>query len=86
LPRAGIESALKKEIDVVIPYAGEAVVSSIMYGKPSALQMPIDPLGAFMEDLAYMYSMDDHKQNPPENTRDRVKKIKERAQARQWKS
>jgi len=86
LPRAGIESALKKEIDVVIPYAGEAVVSSIMYGKPSALQVPIDPLGAFMEDLAYMYSMDDHKQNPPENTRDRIKKVKERAQARQWKS
>ncbi|MBI5946352.1 MAG: response regulator [Chloroflexi bacterium] len=86
LPRAGIESALKKEVNIVIPFAGDAVVTSIMYGKPSALQMPIDPLGAFLEDLAYLYSKDDHKKNPPENTRDRVKRVKERAQARQWKS
>ncbi len=86
LPRAGIESALKKEINIVIPYAGDAVVSSIMYGKPSALQTPLDPLGAFLEDLAYLYSKEEHKQNPPENVRDRIKRVKERAQARQWKS
>jgi pilus assembly protein CpaE len=86
LPRTGIESALKKEINIVIPFAGEAVVSSIMLGKPSALQTPLDPLGAFLEDLAYLNSKEEHKQNPPEITRDRIGQVKKRAQARQWKS
>jgi pilus assembly protein CpaE len=86
LPRAGIEGALKKELGVVIPYAGDAVVASIMYGKPSALQTPLDPLGAFLEDLAYLYSKDEHKQNPPENAGEGLKRVKERAQARQEKS
>ena len=85
MPRAGIESALKKEMDVVIPYAGEAVVTSIMYGKPSALQTPLDPLGAFLEDLAYLYSNEDQKQNPPENAGEGLKRVKERAHVRQDK-
>jgi pilus assembly protein CpaE len=86
LPRAGIEAALKKEIGVVIPYAGEVVVASIMYGKPSALQMPLDPLGAFLEDLAYLYSKEEHKQNPPESVGEGFKRVKERTQARLEKS
>ena len=86
LPRAGIKAALKKEIGVVIPYAGEVVVDSIMYGKPSALQMPLDPLGAFLEDLAYLYSKEEHKQNPPENVGEGFKRVKKRAQARLEKS
>jgi hypothetical protein len=86
LPRAGIKAALKKEIGVVIPYAGEVVVDSIMFGKPSALQMPLDPLGAFLEDLAYLYSKEEHKQNPPENVGDGFKRVKKRAQSRLEKS
>jgi pilus assembly protein CpaE len=82
LPRAGIKDALKKEIGVVIPYAGEVVVDSIMYGKPSTLQMPHDPLGAFLEDLAYLFSKEEHKQNPPENSSEGFKRVKKRAQAR----
>jgi pilus assembly protein CpaE len=86
LPRTGIEEALKKEIDVVIPYAGEAVVTSILYGKPSVLQTPLDPLGAFLEDLAYLYSKEDHKQNLPENTGEGLRRVKARIQVRQEKS
>ena len=82
LPRAGIEAALKKEIGVVIPYAGEVVVASIMYGKPSALQMPLDPLGAFLEDLAYLYSKEEDKQSPPEKVGEGFKRVKERARTR----
>ena len=81
LPRAGIEGALKKELGVVIPYAGDAVVASIMYGKPSALQTPLDPLGAFLEDLAYLYSKEEHKQNPPEKAGEGLKRVKERGHA-----
>ena len=83
LPRSGIEGALKKQIDVVIPYAGEAVVASIIYGKPSALQKPLDPLGIFLEDLAYFYSKEEHKQNPPEHVGEGLNRVKERAAARQ---
>jgi len=86
LQRAGIEAALKKEIGVVIPYAGEVVVASIMFGKPSALQMPLDPLGTFLEDLAYLYSKEEHKQNPPESVGEGFKRVKARAQARLEKS
>ena len=82
LPRAGIEGALKKQIDVVIPYAGEAVVASIMYGKPSTLQKPLDPLGAFLEDLAYLYSTEEHKQHPPEKPGEGLKRVKERAHSK----
>jgi pilus assembly protein CpaE len=86
LPRAGIVSALKKELGVVIPYAGEAVVTSIMYGRPSTLQMPLDPLGAFLEDLAYLYSKEEHKESPPESAGEGLKRVKERAHARLEKS
>jgi pilus assembly protein CpaE len=86
LPRAGIEGALKKELGVVIPYAEEAVVASIMYGKPSALKTPLDPLGAFLEDLAYLYSKEDHIQNPPEGVGEGFKRVKARAKVRQEKS
>ena len=82
LPRAGIEGALKKQIDVVIPHAGEAVVASIMYGKPSTLQKPLDPLGAFLEDLAYLYSTEEHKQHPPEKPGEGLKRVKERSRSK----
>jgi pilus assembly protein CpaE len=82
LSLAGIEAALKKEIGVVIPYAGEAVVASIMYGKPSTLKMPLDPLGAFLEDLAYLYSKEEYKKNPPELVGAGHKRVKDRAQTR----
>jgi len=86
LPRAGIEAALNKEIGVVIPYAGDMVVSSIMYGKPPTLQIPLNALGAFLEDLAYRYSKEEHKQNPPASAGEGLKRIKGRVQARQKKS
>ena len=86
LPRAGIEAALKKEIGVVIPHAGDMVVSSIMYGKPPSLQMPLNPLGAFVEDLAYQYSTEEHKQNPPESAGEGLNRVKKRVQARLKKS
>jgi len=85
LPRAGIEGALKRELGVVIPYAGDAVVASILYGKPSVLQTPLDPLGAFLEDLAYLFSKEDHKKNPPENAGEGLKRVKDRLHTRQEK-
>ena len=85
LPRAGIESALKRELGVVIPYAGDAVVASILYGKPSVLQTPLDPLGAFLEDLAYLFSKEDHKKSAPENAGAGLIRVKERMHARQEK-
>jgi pilus assembly protein CpaE len=86
LPRSGIEGALKKELGVVIPYAEDAVVASIMYGKPSALKEPLDPLGAFLEDLAYLYSKEEHKQIPPEGVGEGLKRVKARTKSRQDKS
>jgi pilus assembly protein CpaE len=85
LPRAGIEAALKREMGVVIPYAEEMVVSSIMHGKPATLELPLNPLGAFLEDLAYQYSKEEHIQNPPQDAGEGLKRVKSRAQSRQKK-
>lgn len=82
LPRQGIESALKKEMAVVIPNAGEAVVSAIMYGKPSGLQKPLDPLGAFLEDLAYQYSEEQDKQISTDAGGEGLKRVRERAKSK----
>jgi hypothetical protein len=70
----------------VIPYAEDAVVASIMYGKPSTLKEPLDPLGAFLEDLAYLYSKEEHKQIPPEGVGEGLKRVKARTKSRQDKS
>lgn len=86
LTKSSIEGALKRDLGVVIPYAGDSVVSSIMYGKPSTLQTPLEPLGAFLEDMAYLYSKEDHKQNPPETIGEGYKRVKKRASARQEKA
>ncbi|MBI5842061.1 MAG: response regulator [Chloroflexi bacterium] len=86
LPRKEMETALKKEISVVIPHAGDSLVTAITLGKPPTLQTPLDPLGTFLEDLAYLYSRQDHKDNPPEQPGPGWKRVKDREKTHQAKS
>ncbi len=67
LARKAIEKTLKREIDVVIPYASEPLVKSINLGVPAVLDDTNPPLVALFENFAYLLSREDHKNNPPAN-------------------
>ncbi|MEW6405177.1 MAG: response regulator [Chloroflexota bacterium] len=86
LPRKEMETALKKEVSVVIPHAGEEPITAIILGKPPTLQMPLTPLGAYLEDLAYFFSREDHKQLTPPKMTEAYKRVKEREKTRQTKA
>jgi pilus assembly protein CpaE len=83
LPRAEIEKTLGQKIDVVIPYADESLVAALTLGKPPVFQEPTGPIGALFEDLAYLWSKEAHKKNPPKPAPEGYQRVRERAQAKQ---
>ena len=66
LARAGIEEALKRPINVIIPYAPEPVALAINQGKPPVLDKPTSEIGALFEDLAFFASQEEHRNKRPE--------------------
>jgi pilus assembly protein CpaE len=83
LPRAEIEKTLGQNIEVVIPYVDESLVAALTLGKPPVFQEPAGPVGALFEDLAYFWSKEAHKKNPPKPTTEGYHRVRERAQAKQ---
>lgn len=83
LPRAEIEKTLGQKIDVVFPYADETMVAALTLGKPPAFAEPTAPVGALFEDLAYYWSKEEHKKNPPKPLPDGYVRVRERARAKQ---
>jgi pilus assembly protein CpaE len=83
LARAEIEKAIKKKVDIVLPNVGDALVNALTYGKPPVFKDPNGPIGALFEDLAYYWSKEIHRANPPQNVKDGYKRVRDRAYARQ---
>jgi pilus assembly protein CpaE len=83
LPRAEIEKTLSQKIDVVFPHADETLVAALTLGKPPTFAEPNSPVGALFEDLAYYWSKEDHKKNPPKPLPDGYVRVRERAKAKQ---
>ncbi len=83
LPRAEIEKTLGQKIEVVFPYAEDALVAALTLGKPPAFAEPASPVGALFEDLAYYWSKEEHKKNPPHPLPDGYVRVRERAKAKQ---
>jgi pilus assembly protein CpaE len=83
LPRAEIEKTLGQKIDVVIPYADESLVAALTLGKPPVFQEPAGPVGALFEDLAYYWSKEAHKKNPPKPAPEGYQRVRDRAKAKQ---
>jgi pilus assembly protein CpaE len=79
LPRQDMENALDRKINKIIPNAGDQIATSITLGKPPVLQFPLTPLGAFLEDLAYSFSKEEHRRYPPHPAGEGLKRVKERA-------
>ncbi|MFZ5910507.1 MAG: AAA family ATPase [Chloroflexota bacterium] len=83
LPRAEIEKTLNQKIDVVFPHADETMVAALTLGKPPTFAEPTAPVGALFEDLAYYWSKEEHKKNPPKPLPDGYVRVRERARAKQ---
>jgi pilus assembly protein CpaE len=86
LSRQDMEQALGRKIDTIVPNAGDLVAASITLGKPPVLQVPLPPLGAFLEDLAYSFSSEEHRLHPPQPAGAGLKRVRERARVRQSKA
>ncbi len=86
LPRGEIETALKRKIQIVIPYVADSIVTAITMGKPPIITAPETPLGALLEDLAFRWSDPDQKKKRPENPTEAWLRIAERMRQRAKKS
>ena len=60
LARKDIETALKKSIDLVVPFAPETFVTAINFGTPPIIESPNTPIGALLEDFVFMISKEEH--------------------------
>jgi pilus assembly protein CpaE len=80
-----IEAALKRPVGAVIPFASAAIVASINKGAPVVLQAPNSPIGAALEDLAFLLSKEEHRQTPPSSPTAAWERIASRAKRRQRK-
>jgi pilus assembly protein CpaE len=83
LPRAEIEKTLKHKISLVLPYAGEALVVALTLGKPPAFANPEGAIGALFEDIAYFWSKEEQKSNPPQPYPEGYVRVRKRARAKQ---
>jgi hypothetical protein len=54
-------------------------------GKPPVFAEPASPVGALFEDLAFYWSKEEHKKNPPQPPPDGYVRVRERARAKKKK-
>lgn len=85
LPRADIEKALGRTIDLQIPYASEQIVKAINVGAPPVYLEAQSPLGALFEDFAFLLSKDSHKKTKPQSPTQAWLRVVQRFQQRQAK-
>jgi pilus assembly protein CpaE len=83
LARKDIETALKRPIDLVIPFAPEPTVGAINLGKPPAYNEPNSPLGSLFEDLAFFFSDPEQKKQRPAVQTEAWGRVVQRFQKRQ---
>ena len=85
LAREDINTALKKNIEIIIPFAPEQLVSAINVGVPTVFAEPETPLGALFEDLAFKFSKKEHIDEPPKLPTDVWERVVERGRKRRAK-
>ena len=80
-----IEAAIKRPVDLVIPYAPKYFLPALSYGVPIVLKEPESPIGALFEDLSFAISKEEHNQEIPKNPTDTWKRIARRIKKRREK-
>ncbi len=73
-----IEGALKRSIDLVIPYDVETFVNAINLGVPPVFGAPNTRVAALLEDYAYHLSKEEHRRNRPKSPTDAWKRVNRR--------
>ncbi len=65
LTRKNVETALKRNVDLVLPYDSNSVTYAINYGQPFAYHKPEIVLSQMVENFAMMISTEDDRNIPP---------------------
>jgi pilus assembly protein CpaE len=85
LARKDIESAIRRPVRALIPHMPDDLLPALMVGKPIVLQAATSPAGALFEDLAYHFSREDHKEQPPAAPSPALLRLQERRKRQQKK-
>lgn len=65
LSKKEIETALNRQIDFVLPFAPDTLVSAINLGKPPVIAEINQPLSNLFEDMAFVLSKENHRKQRP---------------------
>ena len=82
LPRKDIESALKRDVEIIIPHAPKPLVTAINTGVPPVFGEPETPLAALFEDMAFRLSKVEHKDETPKIPMEAWNRVKSRERQR----
>ncbi|MBI5032419.1 MAG: response regulator [Chloroflexi bacterium] len=85
LARNAIEEALRRPMNVIMPFASEAMTTAINQGKPPVFDKPSDQIGALFEDLAFFSSQDEQRNARPKNPTQAWNRVATRLQQRKKK-
>ena len=85
LTRNGIEEALRRPMNVIVPYASEAMTLAINQGTPPVFDKPTEQMGALFEDLAFFASKDEQRNERPKNPSPAWTRVAARLQQRKKK-
>ncbi len=82
LSRKDIESALKREMEIIIPHSSKTMVTAINKGTPPVFGEPDTPLSAIFEGMAYHLSKIEHQEETPKVPTETWKRVKSRRRQR----
>ena len=85
LARANIEEALRRPVNVIVPYAPDVVLGAINHGTPPVIDKPTSEIGMLFEDLAYFASEPEHRNKRPDNPSPTWTRVATRMQQRKKK-
>lgn len=83
-----IEKALKRSVDLEIPFTPNTFIPAIGKGIPPILSSPNAYIGTLLEDYAFSLSKEEHKRQHPQNPTKAWQRVVQRMQKRQatWSS
>jgi pilus assembly protein CpaE len=86
LARKDIETALKQPIALTLPFAVEVLTSAINRGVPPVVDQATRPIGAALEDCAFVVSKDSDRTQRPSKPSEAWQRMAQRAQQRRQRA
>ncbi|EFO80785.1 response regulator receiver [Oscillochloris trichoides DG-6] len=82
IARKDIETALRRPLGMIIPYASEFFTNALNRGAPPVLDMPTKPLGGLLEEWAFSFSTEEDTKRPVERPSPALQRVLQRLQQR----